>query len=420
MRPSDYQQHPLWDAVEGLGATLSAAPKPDGEDMHKIERVRAVYDELTQCRALNPYLMDEGLLDQAQTGADAVRMAMATFVEDPGAQAAQLDTAVAQTAQILTNLRTWPQPPADTATKATRAAASRFHTTVDEMIGALRERADGLSVRLDEIDGQGQERTTAAKDELAGLKAAIEQSQAEVTALASRLTDQIETQRTSFEAEAQTRSQSFVAEVDELREAAKNETDAFAVRAKDAHDQQAAKANEILKVLAEREGRAKALLDSTSRHAIAGDYGKWAARQARNAIVWTVATVVIGLGTAALLFRAIDSTADDSIQFTLYKTGVSVIGLIVAGYCARQAAEHRREERVAKRLHLDLNALEPFLEHVEDPAALRSEIARRVFVPEQPRQQEPAPRFGFGRGLNVTELTALLAVLKGSGGPPPP
>jgi hypothetical protein len=420
VQPSDYKQHPLWAAVDGLGTALVDTPEPDGHDLHKIERIRAVHDELDQRRELNPYLMDENLLDQAQTGTEAVRTAMTAYVGDPAANAAQLDTAVAQTTQILTYVRTWPQPPADTATKATKAAASRFHTTVDEMLGALRERADGLAVRLDEIDGQGQERTDAAKEELAGVQTAIEQSQAEVTALATRLTEQIETQRTSFEGEAKTRSQSFDAEVEELREAAKTEAEAFAERSKEAHAEQAAKSAEILKVLAEREDRAKALLDSTSRHAIAGDYGKWAARQARNATVWTVATVVIGLATAALLFRAIDSTADDSIQFTLYKTGVSVIGLIVAGYCARQAAEHRREERVAKRLHLDLNALEPFLEHVEDPTALRTEIARRVFVPEQPKQQEAPPRFGFGRGLNVTELTALLAVLKGTGGPPPP
>lgn len=420
MQPSEYHQHPLWEAVDGLGTALHDAPKPDGDDLHKIERIRAVHDELDQRRELNPYLMDDALLEQAQTGTEAVRTALTTYVGDPEANAAQLDAAVTQTTQVLTYLRTWPQPPADTATKATKAAASRFNTTVDEMLGALRERADDLAARLDEIDGQGQERTDAAKEELAGLQTAIEQSQTEVTALATRLTEQIETQRTSFEGEAKTRSQSFDTEVEELREAAKTEAAAFAERSKEAHAEQVTKADEVLKVLADREERAKALIDSVSRHAIAGDYGKWAARQARAAVMWTAATVVIGLGTAVALYLAIDSTADDSIQFTLYKTGVSVIGLIVAGYCARQAAEHRREERVAKRLHLDLNALEPFLENVEDPAALRTEIARRVFVPEQPKQQAAPPRFAFGRGLNLTELTAFLAVFKGTGGPPTP
>lgn len=420
MQPSEFKQHALWSATDGLGVALDNAPQPDGDDLHKVERVRAVHDDLAQRRDVNPYLMDENLLDQVHTGIEAVRAAMAAYAGDPEAGAAQLDTAVAQTTQVLTYLRTWPQPPADTATKATKAAASRFHTSVDEMLGALKQRADGLAARLEEIDGQGQERTETAKEELAALQTAIEQSQTETTALATRLTEQIETQRTSFEAEAKSRSQSFADEVEELREAAQTEATAFAERSKGAHAEQKAKADEILKVLAEREERAKALLDATSRHAIAGDYGKWAARQARAAMIYTILAVVIGLATAGVLLYSLGGAADDSIQFTLYKTGISVVGLIIAGYCARQAAEHRREERVAKRLSLDLAALEPFLEHVEDPTALRTEIARRVFVPEQPKQQEAPPRFGFGRGLNMTELTALLAVLKAPGGPPAP
>lgn len=418
MQPSEYKGHPLWESVNGLGSALAAAPDPDGDDLHKIQRVRAVYDELDQRRELNPYLMDETLLDQAQTATDAVRTAMAAYAEDPEAAAAQLDTAVAQTTQVLTGLRTWPQPPADTATKATKAAASRFHATVDEMLGALRERADGLAQRFDEIDEQGQERTAAVKEELAELSTAIEASRAEVQALATRLTEQIETQRTSFQTEATSRTESFEAEVQTLREKAKEHADALARLSKEAQDEQAAKADELIKSLEQREDRARKLLEATSRHVIAGDYGNWAARQATAAIRWTVAAVVIGLGTAAALLYALEGASDDSIQFTLYKTGISVIGLIIAGYCARQAAEHRREERVAKRLHLDLNALEPFLEQVEDPAALRMEVARRVFVPQQPEQQDAVPRFGFRRALSVTELTALIAAVRGTGVPP--
>jgi hypothetical protein len=420
VQPSEYQQHPLWEAVTGLGAALDSAPSPDGDDIHKIERIRAVHAELDQRRDLNPYLMDETLLDQAQTTVEAVRSATAAYADDPQANAAQLDTAVAQTAQVLTAVRTWPQPPADTATKATKAAASRFHTSVDEMLGSLRDRANGLAARLDEIDAQGQERTDAAKEELAALQKAIEQSRTETTALATRLTEQIETQRTSFETEAATRTESFEAEVEALREKAKEHADALVAQSQEARDEQTAKADEYLKSLKRREDQARKLLDATSRHVIAGDYGKWSARQATTAIRWTIAAVAIGLGTAAVLVYALDGASDDSLQFTLYKTGISVVGLIIAGYCARQAAEHRREERVAKRLHLDLNALEPFLEHVEDPAALRTEVARRVFVPQQPDQPEQLPRFGFRRGLSVSELAALITAVRGTEVPPAP
>lgn len=86
MQPSDYKQHPLWAAVDGLGTALVDTPEPDGHDLHEIERIRAVHDELDQRRELNPYLMDENLLDQAQTGTEAVRTAMTAYVGRPRGQ----------------------------------------------------------------------------------------------------------------------------------------------------------------------------------------------------------------------------------------------------------------------------------------------------------------------------------------------
>lgn len=419
MRPNEYQDHVLWAAVTGLGEALDDMPEPvDEEGMHKLERVRATHAEIDQRRELNPYLIDEPMCSQLQTGVEADGTAMNAYADDPDTAAAQLDTAVAQTAQVLAQLWTWPAPAADTATRATKAAASKFHTTVDEMLGTLREKADALADRLRQIDEDGKEQHEAAKSSMEELQAAIVQSRTDVTDLAGRLTTQIDSQRTAFDSEAQSRSEAFDAEVATLQEQAKEQATEFARQSKDAQESQTAKADEILSSLEEREERARALLDSTSRHAIAGDYGKWAARQAKAAMTWTVATVAIGLITAVALYAAISSTADDSIQFTLYKTGVSVIGLIVAGYCARQAAEHRREERVAKRLHLDLAALEPFLENVAEPEELRTEIARRVFVPEHPLQPDRLPRFGFRRSLSVREITELLAIIRAT--PPPP
>lgn len=268
------------------------------------------------------------------------------------------------------------------------------------------EEGHSLKERLREIDEQGQERTDAAKEELAALQTAIEQANTEVQALASRLTELIETQRTSFQAEATSRTQSFDAEIETLREQAKEQATELARLSKEAQDEQSVRADEHLASLADKEDRTRRLLDATSRPAIAGDYGKWSARQAKAASISTVLAVVIGLATAAALLYALDGASNDSLQFTLYKTGISVVGLIIAGYCARQAAEHRREERAAKRLHLDLNALEPFLENVDNPQELRTEIARRIFVPQQPKQQESLPRFAFRRGLNITETDA--------------
>ena len=93
------------------------------------------------------------------------------------------------------------------------------------------------------------------------------------------------------------------------------------------------------------------------RHAVAGEYATWAAKQATAAFRWTIAALVIGLGTVGLLMYTIGlASADESVQFTFYKISISVIGLIVAGYAARQASD-TDQERLAKKLALDLAAL---------------------------------------------------------------
>ena len=166
--------------------------------------------------------------------------------------------------------------------------------------------------------------------------------------------------------------------------------------------------------------QAKALTDETARHAVAGEYGTWAAHQASAAFWWTVATVVVGLATVGGLIAALRSTEDDSIQHIVAKLSISLVGLFVAAYTAHQAAEHRREERTAKRLALDLAALQPFLEQIQDLAELeklRVAVANRVFVPDESRDHSPEGRVRLGRGdsISIGGLLELLRTISGQG-----
>lgn len=89
----------------------------------------------------------------------------------------------------------------------------------------------------------------------------------------------------------------------------------------------------------------------------------------------------------------------------------------MAGYAARQASEHRREERAAKKLALDLAALGPFLEHVTDAEPLRQAVAMRVFAPE------PGEIAGDGhshlrirgRSMTIADVIELIRVAQGGG-----
>lgn len=135
--------------------------------------------------------------------------------------------------------------------------------------------------------------------------------------------------------------------------------------------------------------------------------------RASAAFRWTSATVVIGIATVAGLIYAVGSAADDSIQFTVSKASISVIGLIVAGYCARQAAEHRREERTAKRLALDLAGSS----RSRSRSTTRRTCARRspaepLFSSVRAPGSDGSVRAKRG-SLSITELTELLTAILG-------
>jgi|GEM_PF-6549833 hypothetical protein len=58
--------------------------------------------------------------------------------------------------------------------------------------------------------------------------------------------------------------------------------------------------------------------------------------------------------------------------------------------------------------------LEPFLKQVDNPTELRSEIARRVFVPQVESSDQPSQARGFRRGFTIEEIAALMALGRNS------
>ncbi|MFE6648224.1 hypothetical protein ACFVJS_16760, partial [Nocardioides sp. NPDC057772] len=285
-------------------------------------------------------------------------------------------------------------------------AVNRLTADVERLNGLVQETENERSVTVSGLEAR-----------LAELDTQVQQTSGQVNALTSELRTQIDQQRAAFAAEADARVKSFADEVASREASAKETFAANTQSAQDEHEAQLQRGGDLVKELEAFKVTSESLVDDTSRNAIAGDYGAWAKTQGAAAARWTAATVVLGIATAGVLFYLLRGGSDDSLTFTLYKTGISVVMLIVAGYCASQAAEHRKEERTAKRLHLDLAALEPFLKQVNDPEDLRTQVALRVFAPSDPAVSDSKTRsITFGRGLSVDQLVHLVEVLKS--GPP--
>lgn len=123
--------------------------------------------------------------------------------------------------------------------------------------------------------------------------------------------------------------------------------------------------------------------------------------------------VLAGLVAATFaVWGAIHSaTTEIPWQRAITKITAMVVLAGIAGYLGAQSHEHRVQERRARRRHLDLKALGPFIVQLPEPdqQAIRKDIAGRAFLQDEVAATPPrSPR----RGLTVSDVTTLLDALR--------
>jgi hypothetical protein len=133
--------------------------------------------------------------------------------------------------------------------------------------------------------------------------------------------------------------------------------------------------------LIEMEEKSRNLVDATSRNTITTEYGTYASRQERAAVLWSmgaVAAAVVGFVYLALLLAGIE---DATVTEVIAKATVSSLVVLGAGFMTHESSGHRKEARDARRTQLDLNALDPFLTKLDEEEAndLRREFAQKIF-----------------------------------------
>lgn len=413
MKIEDFNSHALWNTFDALQEKVEGDLQlTDDEDRYNARRLHSIVEYLDSLRDVDPVLLEPQALQDMNSHLQQVNNALDNYVANPVSNRQYLTSAATAVANVTALARSNLVPfVPDEAQRAAKAASTRYKNALDAEVERLKGEVDAVSEELAAEKRQREDDEAAATERLSELTAVIAERGSRIDALEIKLGAQLDQQRTAFEEEAASRASAFKEAETEREDAEAARLETAAAVAVEARAKQDADALALIEKLESYNKQAAALVDTTSRHAIAGDYGTWASNQATSAFWWTIATVVIGLGTVGGLIYAVGSAANDSIQFTVYKTSISVIGLIVAAYCARQAAEHRKEERTAKRLALDLAALEPFLEQIDDPRELREEIARRVFVPERQSPDGDGAVRVKGGAMSVTQITELLTAL---------
>ncbi len=403
MDRTQYDEHALWPVLDNLKEMLTGDLAGEVEEGRtEIRTVHAVVQYIDSLRGLDPGLIDESALASMGNDLMNARDYLTSYLDDREANVGMLtsNAVTSFTSARNTAIQSMPPPPADEQARASQEATDRYRDAADAEIATLRKQIEALKGRIGEVDQQRTVDAETAQAALARLQKKIVEGEQTVATQTTQLQEQIETQRASFSEEVEQRETAFK-EGEATRETTSEEQ----------REQQSEQATTLLSELQGYREQARGLIEATGRDAVSGDYQVWAKKQGQVAKWWNVVAVAVGLITVGALVWVVLGARNDSTQFLVSKSSVGLIGLIVAGYAGRQAADHRAEERTAKRLGLDLAALEPFLENVDDPQSLRIEIARRVFAPEREAPEER--RLALGRrGMSLTELAEFVKVIR--------
>lgn len=417
MKSTDYESSAAWSATSDLAALLNDDLQAEtDEEREAAVRLHETVAFLEAYRdATKPEMVDPGPLNDLTNYVTQVKNAVTIYNQDRDANRAHLVSAGQQCVNIMNTLKAgFPPLMGEPLAAATKASATRYANSLGQHIESLNSEIAKLREALASEQTKRSESEAAVTTRQSELEAAITTAGDTITQLTERLDAQITDQAAQFAKERASRGTAFEEWRDErmaeLNERA-DEIDAVATTAREA---QGEKADALLESLQGFDEQARKLIDSTSRHAVSGNYAAWADHQARAAFRWTVLATVIGVIVVGGLTWAMHSASDDSAQFVAYKISVGVLAAAVAAYAAKQAAEHRVQERRFKRLALDLAALEPFLATLDDATEIREEFAKRVFAPEQ-SEDDGAPSGTTGAvqisGTQVFDL--LKGIVKG-------
>ncbi len=124
------------------------------------------------------------------------------------------------------------------------------------------------------------------------------------------------------------------------------------------------------------------LVDAISIKGTATGYGNYAEQERKAAWGWALATVSVAILGFGVILWALHSIKDaTSWREIVVKFAGSLTLGGVAAYCGNQSSQHRSQERLAKRMQLDLAALNPFIKNLDpgEQHKVRAAFAERMF-----------------------------------------
>ncbi len=336
-------------------------------------------------RQVDASLVSASRIAQMQTTINEIQTAVEAF--DPES-APDLEPADQAADRLLDTVAALPHRPIEEAAEQGKALAQSFQRSARVRERSVRADLESVGAQVSDleqkVEGAKGELSAAMDERTNALEARAAEIGSQLEATEQGQSQLLDEQREAFQKmQEELRSDFDQKRDDQFGELSQQREDANA-RLQTSLKANSAAAEEVVEDLRRKDADAEELVGSISIRGTADRYEREAKTQGEIADRWRRVTVVIGL-LAGLVAGSAAFLSDQEPAHIAGKIAVGVLLAGVAGYTARQSAQHRHREERASKLHLDLAAFSPFIEPLPEDAKNEERIllGRRVFARDE-------------------------------------
>ena len=381
--PAQLEQHSIWDSISLLQLQLASF---DSRGDSEVLRQSGILGEVAQAAVGlrqvpawrftgTPATPQDPLteLDQALASAAAVIAAANAHADDDGPDSTDELTPlpdVVEAAVVALNAIVAQTQPFIATSESADSVADSLRQSATAALAHLQTQIAARDVEMNALESRVDEKKTDLDAALAALEVEIAASTTNVTAQVARLETAIADHKTSF-SERQTEWQS----------AYRSAMESFDEESRRTFTVQEAYAEGSLREIRILESEVRNLATSTAVHKLGRGYDEYARVQERQARWWSIAAVLATFAGIGFLLWTLSGIKDVSTGEAVFKSTASLAILAAGGYMARVSSGHFREARDARRVQLDLDAIEAFIANfdADTKTSVRTIMALRTF-----------------------------------------
>jgi hypothetical protein len=381
-----FLNHPALESLRELQQVLDQVTPRDAEDAEDIARLRSITAfALSVADQVDPEFVTPGMLDPVQRVAQTILIEVRAYQGSP--DTLRLTDGNTEADELLDAVSRWPRPISASDLEGLRERASSFRASVGQFMRRLEDEVQQLEQRAQELQAGQESLREQLSTEVGTFREAADANVADLTATVDlqkgRLDQAISEFQQQFSTAESQRSQRFEANAGEQQARVTELTRDLQERGEAGLQGFLGRGEETLSELRAKAGEARRLAVSLGAIGVSGGHGQYAREQQKSADFWRGVSVASLLVVAVIAVTILLTLPAGGVDWERYVGRVLITApfIGIAGYAATQSAKHRRAEREARKVDLDLAALELYLELFPDDRKneIKEKIGLQVF-----------------------------------------